>query len=172
MKITFLPLTSSHFPLLLEWLRTDHVRKWWDQDVDWTPALISQKYISYIEGFKLENGIKRPIHAYICYDYSMVPIGYIQYYNLNDFLHDTTLPVGISPKSAALDFYIGEVDYLRKGYGSAILNAFCEEVIFQDFEVCYVDPDLSNESAIKTYSAAGFEAFMQSETSLWMLKRK
>ena len=66
MKITFLPLTSSHFPLLLEWLKTDHVRKWWDQDVDWTPELISQKYISYIEGFKLENGIKRPIHAYIC----------------------------------------------------------------------------------------------------------
>ena len=102
----------------------------------------------------------------------MVPIGYIQYYNLNDFLHDTTLPVGISPKSAALDFYIGSVDYLRKGYGGAILNAFCEEVIFQDFEVCYIDPDLSNKSAIKTYAAAGFEAFVQSEKSLWMLKRK
>ncbi|NBO24779.1 MAG: aminoglycoside adenylyltransferase, partial [Chlamydiae bacterium] len=30
MKITFAPLAESHFSLLLKWLESPHVKKWWD----------------------------------------------------------------------------------------------------------------------------------------------
>jgi len=33
MNTTFQPLAISHFPLLLQWLETPHVKAWWDQDV-------------------------------------------------------------------------------------------------------------------------------------------
>lgn len=32
MTITFEPLHESHFPLLLKWLETSHVKKWWPAD--------------------------------------------------------------------------------------------------------------------------------------------
>jgi aminoglycoside 6'-N-acetyltransferase len=32
MTITFEPLNESHFPLLLKWLETSHVKKWWPAD--------------------------------------------------------------------------------------------------------------------------------------------
>ena len=53
MNITFTSLTESHFPLLLKWLETTHVKLWWDQDVKWTPELIQEKYGSYVKGYKL-----------------------------------------------------------------------------------------------------------------------
>lgn len=33
MAITFETLHESHFTLLLKWLETPHVKKWWDEDV-------------------------------------------------------------------------------------------------------------------------------------------
>jgi len=50
MKITFTPLQESHFPLLLKWLETPHVKAWWDKDIHWTPELIKKRYASYVQG--------------------------------------------------------------------------------------------------------------------------
>jgi len=203
MEITFLPLTYSHFPLLLEWLSTDHVRKWWDQDIDWTAELIEAKYTSYTEGLKGQ----KPIYAYIIYLSSSssrsksllyykyisrptpeiigngnildgkgediaedLPIGYIQYYNIDDFSHDTSLPENIPELSAALDFYIGDPEHLGRGYGAKVVKEFCEEIIWQHFDACFVDPNVNNIAAIKTYKAAGFRELHQTKDTVWMVK--
>ncbi len=84
MKITFTPLAESHFPLLLKWLEKPHVKKWWDQDVKWTSALIQGKYTDYVKGYKLDNGVPKAISAHIIYA-DNTPIGYIQIYNAYDF---------------------------------------------------------------------------------------
>ncbi|MGX6960355.1 MAG: hypothetical protein ACIPMY_03825 [Rickettsia endosymbiont of Pentastiridius leporinus] len=39
MNINFIPLTISHFSLLLKWLNMPHVKLWWDEDIKWTPKL-------------------------------------------------------------------------------------------------------------------------------------
>jgi aminoglycoside 6'-N-acetyltransferase len=44
MIIEFTPLTEENLPLLLKWLETPHVKKWWDQNVKWTSELIQKKY--------------------------------------------------------------------------------------------------------------------------------
>ena len=44
MTITFEPLNESHFPLLLKWLETPQVKKWWDQDVTYTMGLVKEKF--------------------------------------------------------------------------------------------------------------------------------
>lgn len=60
MTITFEPLHESHFPLLLKWLETPHVKKWWpitpkldtsevgDQDVTYTMDLVREKNIVHM----------------------------------------------------------------------------------------------------------------------------
>lgn len=79
MSITFTPLTESHFPLLLKWLQTPHVKAWWDPDIQWTATLIQEKYMTYVKGYKLETAVAKQIKAYIiCVDNT--PIGYIQIY--------------------------------------------------------------------------------------------
>ncbi len=88
MTITFVPLAESHFPWLLKWLETPHVKAWWDQDVKWTPELIREKFGNYVKGYKplkFENEVsKKPMHAFIII-FEETPIGYIQYYNKHDF---------------------------------------------------------------------------------------
>lgn len=64
MIIIFKPLQENHFPLLLNWLETSHVKAWWDQDVKWTPELIKERFGSYVHGFKRlklkDRGIEKP----------------------------------------------------------------------------------------------------------------
>ena len=90
MKIEFKPLSELHFPLLLKWLNTTHVKTWWDQDIIHTEDSIKEKYTSYIDGYKLENGEHKSICAFVIYA-DRRPIGYIQLYNAYDFARKTSL---------------------------------------------------------------------------------
>ena len=106
MKIIFKHLQRSHFPLLLKWLETPHVKAWWDPNLTWTPELIQEKYDSYVHGYKLENNIHKNIYAFII-KIDNKPIGYIQTYNAYDF--HKNLYLNNLPKSlAAIDIFIGE----------------------------------------------------------------
>ena len=156
MEIKFTPLNPTHFPLLLNWLTAEHVCKWWDKDIVWTPELVAEKYTSYTQGLKDQ----KTIYAYVFYE-GETPIGYIQYYDIHDFPRDIPITtLGDIPfKSAALDFYIGDLNYLRKGYGGAVLRAFYNEAVWQKFDACFVYPARDNEVAKACYKSAGFGAF-------------
>lgn len=72
MTITFKPLHESHFPLLLKWLESPHIKKWWpgdrsllsteasaqvdsvggDQDVTYTIELVREKYSSPVSSLR------------------------------------------------------------------------------------------------------------------------
>lgn len=166
MKIEFKPLSIFDFPLLLKWLSAPHVKKWWDQDITWTKESITEKYSSYVKGYKLENGEKKAISAFIIY-LEDKPIGYIQIYNAYDFVRNK--PLSNLPKSlGAIDFYIGEEEYLGQGIGAKILKAFD----YQKFDYILVDPNINNIAAIKTYEKAGFEKIKEhlDTNEVWMIK--
>ncbi len=95
MIITFDPLAADHFPLLLKWLKTPHVKAWWDARVEWTAELIQKKYEAYVTGPKLMS-------AYIiCLEGK--PIGYIQYYNKHDFPREHDYAIELPESCAAID---------------------------------------------------------------------
>ena len=81
-------------------------------------------------------------------------IGFIQTYFLDDFS-----PYMIKDTSKGVDLFIGEQNFLHKGYGKDILRSFIKNYIFIDERVQYVviDPELNNKIAIKAYHKAGFE---------------
>ena len=151
MNISFTSLSQSHFSLLLKWLEEPHVKAWWDRDINYTEDLVKEKYTSYTQGYKLENGVKKAIHSFVIY-IGNNPIGYIQIYNAYDFTRNQ--PLLDLPKSlAAIDFFIGDADYIGKGIGAEILRAFD----YQGYKNILVDPDMDNIAAIKTYEKAGFK---------------
>jgi len=174
MIITFNPLQEVHFSLLLKWLETPHVKGWWDQDIQWTHELIKEKFGSYVQGYKVEQGIKKPIQAYIIY-IDDVPIGYIQLYNAYDFSREDNIALTGLPNSlAALDIFIGEEDYAGKGLGAHIMKQFLAEYVDPSYEACFVDPDTANIKAIRVYEKAGFKKIksIKEETVTWMVRKK
>ncbi len=179
MNITFIPLAESHFLLLMKWLQAPHVKMWWDQDVQWTPELIKEKYGYYVNVSKLVHNNhgkleQKPIHAYIiCL--SDIPIGYIQYYNVHDFTRDQYQDVSELPKSCAgLDWYIGEIEFVGKNIGSKALALFLDKHVFQKFDYVFVDPDAANMAAIKAYEKSGFRKMKDQKGigEIWMIREK
>jgi RimJ/RimL family protein N-acetyltransferase len=170
MKITFTPLLSSHFPLLLKWLETPHVKAWWDQDISWTPELIQEKYGSYVNGYKIQDGIKKPFTAMII-GVNDTPVGYLQVYNPYDF--PGNIPLQDLPLSlAAFDIFIGEKAYLRKGIALNVLTLyFAKYVPFRCTHI-FADPDQANLAAIQLYEKAGFHKIKEwpEQGIIWMLK--
>jgi len=61
MDINFAPLSETYFPLLLKWLEEPHFKAWWDRDISYTQALVEEKYVSYVKGYKLEKRVKKAL---------------------------------------------------------------------------------------------------------------
>lgn len=171
-KVMFVSLHPSHFLLLQQWLNAPHVAQWWPHDggaSQWTLADVVAKYSSYVNGYKVVDGIKKPIHAFVaCIDNT--PCGYIQYYNAYDFprgyvLHD--LPESL----AAIDLFIGDAAYLGKGLGVVMIDAFLSQHVFPQFHACFVDPDIHNAAAIATFKKCGFKVVDQTvaPSVVWMV---
>lgn len=161
MNITFIPLLVSHFPLLLKWLETPHVKAWWDQDIQWSLELITKKYSPYINSNKL--------YAFII-AIDNIPVGYIQLYDAYAFPRSSEL-TGLPKSLAAIDLYIGESQYLNRNIASNAMQLLLEQ--YSDkFEYAFVDPDLNNHAAIKAYTKAGFIPFKTNQDSdeLWMIR--
>jgi RimJ/RimL family protein N-acetyltransferase len=169
MKISFKLLSEAHFTLLLKWLEAPQVKAWWDKDVQWTLALVKEKYADYVTGYKLENGMPKPINAYIIY-VDNVPIGYIQIYNAYDFARAEPL-IGLPSSLGAFDIFIGEENYLRKGVASKAIIQFLKEY-GTSYSHIFVDPEKTNLAAIRTYEKAGFKKVegYQNKDELWMIK--
>lgn len=176
MQISFIPLNESHFPLLLKWLETPHVKAWWGKNINWTTELINDKYSNYIKGYKIlklkDQIIIKPIYSFIiCADNHF--IGYIQYYNKHEFppeqAYDT---LGLPESCAALDWYIGKLEFIGKGIGSKALSLFLEQFVFQKFTYAFVDPETTNHGAIRAYEKAGFVTtkIVNNNEITWMLR--
>ena len=57
--IKFTSLKHHHLKLLHKWMNIEHVHKWWGENHVWSIQDIKNKYNSYINGYKLVNGIKK-----------------------------------------------------------------------------------------------------------------
>ncbi|WP_395461712.1 GNAT family N-acetyltransferase [Wolbachia endosymbiont (group A) of Therophilus tumidulus] len=172
--IAFSPLQKKHFSLLLKWLETPHIKKWWDPNINWTLKLIQKKYSTYVKRFKrLElksQIIEKPMYAFII-NYDGIDIGYIQCYNKSDFPPERGYSTLLLPEScAAIDLYIGELDYVGKQIGPQVLDVFLNEFVFKIFENAFVDPDAANIHAIRTYEKAGFKKIKEENNTVFMVK--
>jgi Transposase IS66 family/IS66 C-terminal element len=106
--ISFNQLKRSHLPILLEWLNASHVQEFWDTGTVWIEQLVQAKYGSYIEGYKLVDGKKSPLQAFIIYC-GADPIGYIQFYDAFLFPTDSYSLQGILKDTPLIDPLVKKV---------------------------------------------------------------
>ncbi len=171
--IRFSPLAREHFTLMQTWLNMPHVNHWYGEDKEWTQREVDNKYSTYIENYKVENSKQKPIQSFIIYC-ALAPIGYIQFYNAYDFPRESVQLENLPPSLGAVDIFIGDKSYLQKGLGTQVMLQFLQEKVWNYFSHCFVDVDLNNKAAIKTYKNAGFSLIKEfsKQNTGWMLKAK
>lgn len=152
--LSFRPLRANDFPLLLDWLSKDHVKQWWN-DGDDTLEKVALHYgaeDSDVARFILIEATEAGESA----------IGYFQYYI-------------VSKEIIGIDQFIGEVDHINKGIGTAAIRLFLEMIIAKHApQEVILDPHPENERAIRCYEKVGFVYYAtklkENEESAYMMR--
>ena len=143
--ITFRKLSKTDFMMLHNWLKAPHVKEYWYQNESFTYKEIEEKYSK-----RLEEGI---VESFIIQK-NKKDIGFIQTYII-----DEPDPFMVKDVIKGIDLYIGDINYIHKGFGKEIINNFVSNYIFNDSSVRYagIDPEVENTIAIKAYEKSGFK---------------
>ena len=155
MQIEFRPMQFDDIPLWQQWRALPHVKDVW-----------------FIEGYEPADYVYQKIEGN-GYDYPFIiyvdgqPIGYIVCCDLYSYRTVCPNPKGNftqeEPGTFCLDLFIGETDYLNRGYGTEIVKQF-SDYLTQAFKAkkILIDPAVSNKRAIRCYEKAGFQFLRES----------
>ncbi len=148
-KVSIQPFTEAFIPLYHQWAEKEHVKNTW--------FLNGYEPVEYIQSKVEGNGYDYP---FIIFDGDH-PIGYIVYSDLHAYRTIHPQPTGPlkdeSKGSVSIDLFIGDEDYLDKGYGTEALKQF-SAMLLQKPEIkrLVIDPSCDNKRAIRCYEKVGF----------------
>lgn len=134
----FRPVSADDLALLRRWRAQPHVVRWWGAPDVEDPA----------------ETLADPRVAMWIVEHEGRAFAYAQDYSPHDweahpFAH-------LPPGSRGIDQYIGELDRLGRGHGSAFVRAHCERLFAAGAPAVGTDPHPDNARAIAAYLKAGF----------------
>ena len=136
----FVRVNPADLPLLAEWLRHDHVRRWWG-DPDRELGLIKDALSDTRTDMRI---------VYL----NREPMAFIQDYDVHAWpqVHFAYLP----QSSRAIDTFIGPVHMLGQSHGPRYLRQRAQELLREGAASVVIDPEVDNLRARKAYNKAGF----------------
>ena len=143
----FRPVTTADLPLIQRWLSLPHVREWWG-DPQEQYALVS-------------GDLDEPATDQFIFSAAGSPFGYLQCYDLTEW------NTGFGPQpqgTRGIDLFIGELDMIGRGHGSALIRRFVDGRLRKGLARMVTDPDPANARAIRAYEKAGFRGDRLVET--------
>ena len=147
-KITFKKIDKEYYETLKKWWHSERVKQFWDnseemeQDVDNYVLKGQKSYYDYYIG--LYDGVP---YALVMTS-EQTADDYYEYYK--EYLSKTG-------KTFAIDFMIGNEDFVGKHLSSLTLRTFVEQYSDEEADRFIIDPEYDNEIAFKCYKGAGFE---------------
>ena len=154
---TFTRVTDNDLPLLYSWFKQPHVSQWWP-----VPAgdEFFEKFLARIRS--------KDTFAFLA-TLNEAPIGYIQYYYIDRTQEKAGSWLPELPlTTVGTDQFIGESEYLNKGYGTRMIKDFIVHLapLEPTITTVIVDPDPTNLAAIRCYEKVGFTP-MGTYTAPW-----
>lgn len=135
--------TDQDIPLLTEWLGAEHIKPWFTDPQAWLDEVRErEREYSWIH------------HYIICGDRGS--IGFCQYYPYWKSGEDWhgNIPV---EGTYSIDYLIGEVENLKKGYASAAVRLLGELIAEErDAKRIIVQPETDNHASRNTLLSAGY----------------
>ena len=139
--LSFRPLVTTDFPLLLEWLQRPHVKEWWNDGED-TLEKVAANY-----GLPADDEERFILMMVPGDGEEAQPIGYFQWYLLPD-------------GTAGIDQFIGEEHLLNRGIGTQAIAQFLALLVARHHPPrIIIDPDPRNARAIRCYEKVGFRHY-------------
>ncbi|WP_305984880.1 GNAT family N-acetyltransferase [Roseibium sp. MMSF_3544] len=146
--ITFQPLTSENLPLLADWMARPHWREWWgdpEEELSYVRDMIEGRDTTLPFIFQLDG----------------TDMGYIQVWFVKDQLGTDWVQeypwLELLPREAVgVDLSIADEKDLSRGIGTRVLQAFVDKLRQDGYERIIIDPDPTNQRAVKAYRKAGF----------------
>jgi aminoglycoside 6'-N-acetyltransferase len=137
----FRPMTAADLPLVKRWLAEPHVMQWWGDTYEQFELVSGDLEVEAMEQFIVSTDAR--------------PFGYIQCYD-PEVWPDNGL--GSHPSGTrGIDQFIGELDMVDRGHGSAFIRSFIEPLLAAGAPRVITDPDPANARAIRAYEKAGFD---------------
>jgi aminoglycoside 6'-N-acetyltransferase len=140
------------YKLMAKWLTDERVLEYYEgRDNPFPLDRIIDTYQPMVKGDEL-------VIPCIFY-YKNIPIGYLQYYLLNDLPECDRKKYCLeeTDKIYGIDLFIGETNYWNKGIGSLVLSTLVK-FLFEELQAVKVvtDPQEWNTRAIHFYEKCGF----------------
>ncbi|HEX8307448.1 MAG TPA: GNAT family N-acetyltransferase [Allosphingosinicella sp.] len=137
-EYAFRPVAHADLDLLRRWRGRPHVVEYWGPAEDEDPGEV----------------LADPRVAMWIVEHRGRPFAYAQDYSPHDwephpFAH-------LPPGSRGIDQYIGELDMVGIGHGSAFVRAHCDRLLASGAPAIGTDPHPDNRRAIRAYEKAGF----------------
>lgn len=146
--LRFEPLKEQDLAALYSWLQQPHVREFYHRKSVSSWDETCEHYLQ-----RLKPG--SPTKSFLgCVD---APIGYIQTYRVADY-PEYAAAIG-EIEGICVDLFIGDLQYLGRGWGRLMLLKFLNNVAFPLFpeeEVCWIYHEPLNRRALRASQAAGF----------------
>src|SRR5262245_21807107 len=144
-RIEFPRLTEVDLPMVEEWLRREHVARWWRDDIGESLA----EYRRALEG-------REPTDHFLI-EVDGRPVGMIQTYQVSDYPEWEEV-VEVGDGVAGVDLMIGDPDLIGQGLGPAVLAQFAREVVFARKETHGVVATVEepNRRSWRAFEKAGF----------------
>jgi len=136
----FRPMSAADLPKVRNWLAAPHVAEWWGD-----PR----------EQFELvSEDLDHPSMGQFIVALDDRPFAYLQCYDAMAWPNHSfgALQTG----TRGIDQFIGEMDMIDQGHGSALIRAFVDDLLHAGTPRIVTDPAPANTRAIRAYEKAGF----------------
>lgn len=137
--------------LMKIWLHQNFIRKFWGDPQVWINEISENLNADWVKYFIVESN---------------KPIGFLQYYETDKAPQGdwSGEPVG----TVGIDYLIGNIDFLGKGFGNIIVSLFVEYIqSLNKYDFIIADPIKENISSSKVLINSGFAL---QENGLFKLK--
>ena len=150
--LSFRPMAQSDLALVAEWLRQEHVQRWWKDPT--APDNVEETYLPRIQGAEPAEMLV------IVWDGR--DIGMVQRYRMDDHpdWERSLVPSGLGfGNPAGIDYVIGEPELIGHGIGSVVIEAFSAAVFerYPDVESIVVTPQAANRASCRVLEKAGYQ---------------
>ncbi|OXS26692.1 acetyltransferase [Acetobacterium wieringae] len=142
-KIKLRRFEDNDLPIFKEWLKKDHVKRWYTEPEDWIAEVtLRDSTFSWITHFIVE--------------WEEMPIGFGQYYKCLD-ANEACYSHIPQNGTYSIDYLIGEADCLGKGYGKKAVQLLTEMIFgLSDSKRIVVQPEPENRGSCKALLANGY----------------
>ena len=149
MNITFRQVEVDDLKLIRHWIKTNiFVKEWYYKNK--IPNLKT------LENKMIRRRQKSNFMSFLVW-FDEVPVGYIQCYDVEGW-GAWSNKVKIYDDTVSLDYFIGDINFIHRGFGSQMICSFIESILKNSkYKFVMISPNINNTASRRCCEKSGLE---------------